>query len=388
MLKGDVEIFDVDNQGEVITSTALEPGDSNNEENKPPKIIPNGDNKIDIDLSLLTGGEDPNIGDEENEDEPVVNKSKDTTTPPSKHGGNSSSTLNLQTLTSAMQEGGYLAHATEEEIKGLKTATDFANLIEKEIKANELNDLPDDAIKAVQALRNGAKWEDIVAFKKQEAINNQYTEESLKGDDKIEDRKALITQYFQRTTQFTPERIAALVKRSIDTGADEVDAIEYLKELKEMDKGALDAFNAQQAKKAEDAKEAQIKRVNTLKETINKTDEFIPGIKMNKKQKDSLFKSMVEPTGKAANGAPVNNFIHQYNTSADFRIKVHALSVLTNNFESFETLKAKAKKSALSKLDEELARGQSGGRVDDNTYSLEEGGEIISEGLSNILKSY
>jgi len=109
---------------------------------------------------------------------------------------------------------------------------------------------------------------------------------------------------------------------------------------------------------------------------------------MNKKQKDSLFKSMVEPTGKAANGAPVNNFIHQYNTSADFRIKVHALSVLTNNFESLETLKAKAKKSALSKLDEELARGQSGGRVDDNTYSLEEGGEIISEGLSNILKSY
>lgn len=346
LLQGDeIESFEVNENGEFITSEVSE---ENSDKLKPDESTDS--NQIEVDLELL-GQDEENTGEEENKE-----KDEEKEKPSTQSQSNSSSTLNLQSLTAALREEGYLPNATEDEIKGVDSATKFAELIQKQIETNEYNDLPEDASEALKALRNGASWDEIVSFKKQETFNAKLDENSIKGDDKIDVRKDLITQYFKRTTSFSDERINKLVQKSIDTGTDEIDAIEYLKELKELDKSTLAEYNKQQEERAKQAKEAQENKVKALKETISKKDEIVPGIKFNQKQKDSLYKSIVEPVAKTSSGVPVNAFTNSYNTDEDFRLKVHALSVLTNNFTDFKALATKTKKSALAEIDKEISK--------------------------------
>ena len=245
-------------------------------------------------------------------------------------------------------------------MKDLDSAERFAELIQKEIQSNEYNDLPDDAAEALKAVRNGASWEDIVAFKKQEVQNQSYTEDDLKGDEdtSVEARKSVLRQYYSRTTSFNDSKIDTLIQRAIDTGTDEKEAIESLKELQELDKTTLAEFNKKQEELAKQKKAEQQNKIKALKESIDKKDEFLPGVKFNEKQKDALYKSIVEPVDKMPNGTPINAFTKAFNSDEEFRMKVHALAVLTKDFTDFSSLETKAKKNALQEFDRKLKKGQ------------------------------
>lgn len=346
ILEGD-EIFELSDDGEVIiVENPVDTGEGDAGNKKP---VDNTNNNGDEEEVFVI--EDTDVDDD--------NKGEENIDPAGTHSDSSSSTLTLQTLISAMRTEGYLPNATEEEIKSISKPSDIAELIKREIETNEYNDLPDDAAQALKAIRNGAKWDEIVAFKKQEAFNNSLEITDIKGDDdsSIENRKAVLAQYYKRTTQFNDAKIDKLIQNFINTGTDESEAIDALKELKELDKTVLEEFNKKQEENAKLAKQKQEERVTTLKKTINETKEIIPGITLNQKQKDSLFKSIVEPVAKTASGIPVNDFTNKYNTDENFRLKVHALTILTNNFSDLGAFEAKTKKSALSKLDAEFQKG-------------------------------
>lgn len=361
LLQGD-EIFEVSDDG-VVTSKG-ESGDKPDEgDNTGSKETTTNVGNIgeygDLFTVSTNEDDDDDNNNEDNSDEDGDIQDKDKQKPDSTQ-GDSSSTLNLQALTSALRDSGYLPNATEEDLKDLDSAERFAELIQKEIQSNEYNDLPDDAAEALKAVRNGASWEDIVAFKKQEVQNQSYTEDDLKGDEdtSVEARKSVLRQYYSRTTSFNDSKIDTLIQRAIDTGTDEKEAIESLKELQELDKTTLAEFNKKQEELAKQKKAEQQNKIKALKESIDKKDEFLPGVKFNEKQKDALYKSIVEPVDKMPNGTPINAFTKAFNSDEEFRMKVHALAVLTKDFTDFSSLETKAKKNALQEFDRKLKKGQ------------------------------
>lgn len=388
----EIEFFELDDSGEVIQIDE----DSEKEEEEKEKISNSEDDEFDLeDLSKEKTSADDDSEDEDtdtNEDEEEKDD-KDKDTSEAHSGGdssnNSSSTLILQQLATAMRDEGYLPNSSEDEIRNIKKPSDLASFIQKEIEVNEYNDLPEDAKEALVALRNGADWGEIVNVKKQEFQNSNITEEQLKGDDNanVELRKNVLTQLYKRTTQFNDDKINKLVKKSIDTGTDEVDAIEALNELKELDKKIISEFNKNQEKLNAERKKAQEENLKNLKKVITEKEDIIPGIQLNKTQRNSIYKSIVEPVAKGANGVPVNDFSNKYNTDENFRLKVHAIAVLTNGFEDLSTLKAKAKKSALQELDNQFNKKND--ITSSGDYNLESDAELLKEqqGLKDFLNS-
>lgn len=367
LLQGD-EIFEVSDDG-VVTAKGTSGDKPDEGDNTDPKETTTdvGDIGEYGDLFTINTNEDEDNLDDDEEDNNIQDKNKQK---PDSTQGDSSSTLNLQALTSALRDSGYLPNATDEDLKDLNSAEKFAELIQKEIQSNEYNDLPDDAAEALKAVRNGASWADIVAFKKQEVQNQSYTEDDLKGDDdtSVEARKSILKQYYSRTTSFNDRKIDTLIQRAIDTGTDEKEAIESLKELQELDKTTLAEFNKKQEALAKQRKVEQQNKIKALKESIDKKDEFLPGIKFNEKQKDALYKSIVEPVDKMPNGTPINAFTKAFNSDEEFRMKVHALAVLTKDFTDFSSLETKAKKNAIQEFDRKLKKGQMSGDTDGDPY--------------------
>jgi len=307
---------------------------------------------VDIDFlaeseEIATAGEDTDTDPEETDP---------TKAPASSEGkGTSSQSQNpFSTFTSVLSDAGTFSSLTDEDIAAVDSAEKMTELIAAQIKVNELKDLNDVQKQYVESIRNGVSQQDFVQHQGAATQYNLISDEALM--DAPEMSKELIKRDFI-VKGFDPEtadEYAELAMTDPIKGTDA--AIKAKSNLVAYEQGAITS-------KIEAAKVIKQEKLNkeseeleVLKSKINEGKEIFAGVKVNATTKDKIFESMTTPVGTTESGDPVNELMQKYGEDPEFRLKMHAMYILTKGFTSTAKLTSNTKNTATKKLAESLAK--------------------------------
>ena len=124
---------------------------------------------------------------------------------------------------------------------------------------------------------------------------NSIDADKLIEDDNTKQRREIITDYFNLTTQMSDAKVKDFVDRSFDMGNDVEDSKEYLETLKLMVTKNItqQEETAKEQQKLND--QAKQQRLEELKDDINAINEIIPGQKLNKQTKQDMYGMLIKP---------------------------------------------------------------------------------------------
>jgi uncharacterized membrane-anchored protein YjiN (DUF445 family) len=108
----------------------------------------------------------------------------------------------------------------------------------------------------------------------------------------------------------------------------------------------IDAGNRTRKDKEADTQQ----KLADLKTKVTETSEVIPGIKVNSTTKDKIFESMTTPI-KSDSKEPVNELMDKYANDQEYKMKLHALHVLTKGLTDFSKFTNSMKSSAIKELE-------------------------------------
>jgi hypothetical protein len=136
--------------------------------------------------------------------------------------------------------------------------------------------LPDDFKPLLEYALSGGN--DITQFL--EAVRPKAELDQL-SIDTAEGQKEILTRYYERTTNYTPDKIRKLVEKTALTDTLYEDAVEAYEELKEISEADLKQLAIQEQKARQEAEKREEQMRKIYAETIDKVD-FIPKDRKNK----------------------------------------------------------------------------------------------------------
>ena len=314
------------------------------EESKKDDTKDNKEEKVEegIDISELA-----NIGgNEEAEEENKTNKK-----PVNVDNSSSDSNKLLKTFASNLQKTGILSEVSEEELEALKDEDELYALVNKQIKANEYKHLTENQRLYLEALENGIPEDEFIANRRNDAhyknIKNEdiaedinlaadliYKSFKIRGFSDTEAKKyAIAAAKSEDATETAILAKEAIIKYNDDILAKEI-ADNKNKEL-------------EQAKKRAD-------KIETIKSTINKSNDIVTGVNINQQTKDKIFNSITKAVGVDEDGVPLNEVMDKYSKDTEFQVKLHFLYTITKGFTDFSKLQTEIKTKATKSLKEEF----------------------------------
>ena len=165
-------------------------------------------------------------------------------------------------------------------------------------------------------------------------------------------QKSLLREYYKQSTRFDDAKINKLIQRSEDLDDLGEEAKVAHQELIKLQ----DVFEQQEVERAKEESVAfeqrQKESLQAVKGALDKSDEVIPGIKVNKNFKDDLYKAMTTPVAYDQNGTPVNQvgkyrLEHPY----EFDIMINYLYKATKEFKDWSVLNTAGKNSAIKEFE-------------------------------------
>lgn len=264
----------------------------------------------------------------------------------------SSSQNTFTSLASALKEAGSFIDMTDEDLASITDADSLLGMFEKQLKNNEFSNLNDNQREYLEALELGVPHDNYASTK---ANSDQYEKVS---DEDIFERPELAQELIKRSFLIKgfdnnkASKYAALATKGDSFQEDAVDARDALvayendrleKEISTRKQSLID--NQEQAQAA----------LSKLKSTVNETSEVIPGMKVNSKQREQIFASMTTPT-KVKDDTPLNAVMEKYENDQEYKMRLHALDVMTKGFTDFSKFKKTATTSAAKKLEKQLAQ--------------------------------
>jgi len=204
-------------------------------------------------------------------------------------------------------------------------------------------------------------YEEGVPLSKLLSIDEKRTEYKSINQDKLSEnkdlQKAIMRDYYKNTTKFPDSKIDKLIQISDDLENLEGESKEALTDLISFqDEYEEEAVNNAKQDKVNAEKERE-KSLSEFKDTLEKSDEIIPNIKINKNIKDNLFKIMTTPVGADEFGNPVNK-IAQYRVENPYKfdIMLAYLFETTKGFKDWTVLSSAGKNSAVKSFDKAIER--------------------------------
>ena len=292
---------------------------------------------------------------EEGEKDDNINDSSQTPTDDKGTNSPSSKTTDATTsLASALADVGVFSSLTEEEIGEIKDAKSLMDAVRKQTEDNRYSDLTDDQKLYLDALKEGVPEKE---FHEHASSVAQY--KALK-DDAITGNKALVTELIRRSLvvkgvdNSTATEMAELQASKEDADARGIAAKQSLISHEELELNKkIESNKLAREQKEKDEKEA----ILNLKAKIDQSGEVLPGIKVNTRTKNTIFKGMTTPVGTDEEGQPLNEVMLKYKEDPDFRYALHAMYHVTKGFTDFNKIKASAKSSAVEELEAKLQGG-------------------------------
>jgi len=235
--------------------------------------------------------------------------------------------------------------------EGLKKAVQDEIIAERSAYVESL----DPRIKLlVESLEAGVPFESLLKLDKSMIELSQIDSTKLAEDTTLQ--RDIAFKYFKKTTKFTDDKISKLVQKLEDLGDLSTDAEGYLSELKELESQEYELSLSQAEANRVKQEEARIQAITKLQEGLNKTTEFIPGVAINDKIRERVFKTLTTPVAQDSNGNPINKVTLTAMQDPDFNVKLTYLFEITDGFKKFDALLSPGKKRAISELEQAAAR--------------------------------
>ena len=325
-------ILDGDNFGRIESVTQNQKPTETQAQDKP-AVDPNA-----VDMDALANLEVIDIvpaGTEDASQEGSKTETKSSQTPASNPKGSSPSSQDAFTsFATVLKDAGVLSSLNEEDLGEIKSTDDLVKAIEKQIKSNEYAKLNDDQKKWLEALETGVPEQEVKTSQTNAAQYKRIT------DDQIEESEPLQFELIKRSFLIkgfdvsTAEKYASLAVQT-DTAKD--DAIQAKLALVAHEESKIQSqVESLKEKRNRELKEEQ-EALLSLRSKINETSEVLPGMQINATTKDKIYASITSPV-KVDNGNPLNEVMDKYQTDPEYKLKLHALHVVTKGFTDFSKI--------------------------------------------------
>lgn len=215
----------------------------------------------------------------------------------------------------------------------------------------------------VKALLNnyeeGVPLETLLKIDAEKAKYTSITQEQLESEDV---QKSLIREYLTKTTKFSKEKIEKEISRLADLQELEDEAKGVLPELIAIQQEAEQGAVEEAKKQKELAEQSRLQELESLRSTLETTDEVIPGIKLSDAMRQKVFKNLTTPVGYNELGQPVNKLgAYRIKNPVQTEVILNYIYELTNEFKDWTVFNKGAKRAVISEI-EKAARN-----LDNNT---------------------
>ena len=312
-----------------------QPNDDDNNNGEGEEKDKNKNNTAEVDPDNMFGDKPESVGSEENKD-----KTEDTT---SDEGGTSPDFFS--SIANAFAEEGIFPDLDEDTIKGIKTAQDFRDAIDEQIRAG----LDEQQRRVAEALDNNVEPNKIRQYEGLIAYLNTIDEDTLGAEGEEGEtlrRKILYQDYTNRG--FSKERAEKAVNRAFTNGTDVEDAKEALESNKTF-------FQEEYQKLLDEAKEAKEQeeeenraKAERLKKSILEGDlKFFEDVDVDKNIRKAAFDAISKPIYKDPKTGETYTAVQklELDNSEEFLAKLGLIYALTDGLKSLDGLvKKKVKK--------------------------------------------
>lgn len=315
-----------------------------------------GDANAGDDDDNLEGDNDNNLGEDDESDENEDEESRGSSQEEGSDTGDSqdASPNFYSSLATVLNEQGLLPNLNLKENK-IENIDDFTNAIKSEVNDQVKNYLLEKiGEEGYDALEKGISLAEFEQHRNNVLTLDSIDEQSL--SDNLELSKEIILQdYIQQG--ISEDKAIRILKKTIDLGDEAIleDAKLSLQSLKEFEQVRLENVKVEREKARLDAIREQEKIDNDLKNSIYKSDEIIPGMKLNKQIQDKVYKSITEIVGQTPDGMLENKLMkHRREDPIAFDVKMYYLYELTNGFNDFSAVVKKQQSRAVNDLERAL----------------------------------
>lgn len=286
----------------------------------------------------------------------------------------------LTTLASNLHKAGILSELTDEELTGIASEDKLYEAIQKQIKANEYSSLTEDQKLYLKAIENGIPEEDFVTNRRHANYFKNIDDDKLAEN--VQLQADLIYQGFLIkgfSQEEATEYAVSIVKNDSNAYAKALKSKEAI--IKYNDEAINKAIREEETAKLNKATEDR-KKVVELKSKIDTANELIPGLTINQTTKDKVFTSITKAVAVDESGLPMNEVLDKYIKDPDYKMKLHALHVLTKGFTDFSKLKAETKTTIVKSLKEEF------NNLSNGSGSTSSSGIMTSEKIASMIPKF
>lgn len=283
----------------------------------------------------------------------------------------------FSSFAATLKSAGVFSSLEDKEISEIKNTEDLIKVVEKEINNNKFKGLSERQRNYLEAVEKGMPEDKALSYQNALKTYEQLTDET------IENSLPLREELFKRNF---------LIK-----GFDEASAIKNAKAIANLDDSVEEAKNVKksliahiqetfEAEKSENERlqqekiERETQMLSELKSNLNETSQVLPGITVNSQTKEKIFNSLVTPV-EENNGNPLNEVMKSYQKDNAYKLRLHALHVITNGFKDFSKFKNTSKSEVIQKFDEIMTNNSSTSNVKNVQGSTT---NAIKEALANL----
>lgn len=291
------------------------------------------------------------VTDDEDDDDNIDDKKPD---PNDKDVVSSSQSDVFTSLAADLSKAGILAFDDETSSADITDQDKLQAAIAKHIKDSRYADLNEDQRAYLESVENGVP---TTEYQEQASVISQYkglTDETIRGS---EQAQLILQQNMFISKGFTAEKALSLAQGLVASPTSAEDSIAARDALVAHHEGILNGkVEAAKQEKLKSTQDAE-KLIAELKSKVDTSSDLIPGVKVNSRTKTKINDSMLNI--KSMNGGlPLNEVMEKYSTDNDYKIKIHALHVLTKGFTDFSKLSSVKKNESARSLTEVIKDGQ------------------------------
>lgn len=259
-------------------------------------------------------------------------------------------------IATSLKTDGLLNLLDESDFNEISDASDLAGLFQKQI-----NNMLDEKNRRIDdALNNNIPVDIVKQYENTLELVNSFTSEVLKEETKEAEKmrgEILVQDYMNKG--FSIERANREAQKSFDAGTDIDDAILAVQDLKKFYSEGYDKVRNEAKTVRENKLKGEKEQIKILEKKFLNTEEPIKGVKLNKAERDKLYKQFTTFVDKDEQGNPLNA-IQKYakENPSEYQYIINTLYYLTDGFKELNKVVGKEvknrTKSALSDLEKTL----------------------------------
>lgn len=356
------------------------------EEQDPDKKDPEEKETITEDIDSDTLFQDPSLESVGNEEKKEENKEKEEPESDKDNGTSPNNDSIYSSIAEALTEEGIFPDLDDDIIKKVKTAEDFRDLIESQIKAG----LDERQKRINDALDNGVEPSQIKGYEGTLNYLSSITEKAIEDESETGEalRRRLIYQDFLNRN-YTQEKAKKLTERAIQDGTDVADAKEALESNKEFFKAQYDSLLAEAKAQSERETAERKKESEALKDSILKDKQLFGDVDIDVNTRKKMYDNVTKPIYRDKDTGEYYTALQKYQAEhkADFLKYTSLFFTLTDGYTNFDNLvKGKVRKEVkrgLKELEHTLRNSRRDGNGNLNLVTSEnrDSASFIGKGI-------